>query len=199
VLTNFGPPINPVGKIMRILSVLAALFLGLVALAPTSQAATINLAVNFTATGFSSGPATITGSFDAMFDPTNVYVNDANVVSNFHINNITIPTGPGDILFSYAPILGATIGGSALTSFLVQKGADDFRLIISLLGNAFTYSQVGLNKKPNTFDVTVNISPIAATPIPASLVMLLTSLGALGGVGYLRGRKAQPKAAMLAA
>jgi hypothetical protein len=179
---------------MRILSVLAALFLGLVALAPTSQAATVNLAVNFTATGFSSGPATITGSFDAMFDPTHVYVDDANVVSNFHIDNITIPTGPGDILFSYAPILGATIGGSALTSFVVQKGADDFRLIISLLGNAFTYSQVGLNKKPSTFDVTVNVSPIAATPIPASLVMLLTSLGVLGGVGYLRGRKAQPTA-----
>jgi hypothetical protein len=178
---------------MRILSVLAALFLGLVALAPASHAATINLAVSFTATGFGVGAPsnTVTGSFDATFDPTSVYLEDANVISNFHVNEITIPTNPGDVLFSYAPILGASIGGSALSSLIVQKGVDDFRLVISLLGNAFTYSQTGVNKRFSTFDVTLNVSPIAATPIPGSVLMLLTSLGALGGVGYLRGRKAQ--------
>src|SRR3954471_1641903 len=136
---------------MRILGFLA-LFLGLVALAPASHAAPVNLAVSFTATGFGTGaPADpVTGSFHATFDTTGIYVEDPNVITNFHINNITIPSGAGDVLFSYAPILGATIGGPALSSFFVQKGADDFRLVISLLGNAFTYSQVGVNKRFST-------------------------------------------------
>jgi hypothetical protein len=172
--------------------------MGLVALAPSSHAATINVAVDFTATGFSSGPSSLSGSFDAKFDPTHFYVEDANVISNFKIAGNAIDL-PSSILFSYIPFVSATIGGSPLSSLVVQKGVDDFRLFVSLLGNAFTYSQDGVNKKFNTFNVTFNVSPIAATPIPASLVMLLTALGVLGGVVILRGRKAQSEAAMLAA
>jgi len=184
---------------MRILTLLAAMFVGLVALAPSGRAATINLAVSFTATGFSSGAPVnpVTGSFHLSFDPTHVYVADSHAVTNLSLN---INFGDS-VLFTYAPILGGSIGGAHLGALVVGKGTDDFRLVVSPLLHltAFTYSQIGLGKNYSTTHMTFNVVPISATPIPASLIMLLTALGALGGVGYLRGRKSQSGAAMLAA
>jgi hypothetical protein len=182
---------------MRKLGLLAALFIALVALAPGARAATINLAVTFSASNFSgSEPINpVTGSFDVTLDPTHIYFEDKNVVTNF-VSNINF-TGP--INFSYVPLIGGSIGGEHLGSLGLQKNTDDFRLLFTLLGiNAFSYSQVGQNHVFTA--VTPNVTfTVTATPLPASLVMLLTALGALGGVGYMRGRKMAPQAAMLAA
>ena len=184
---------------MRILTLLAAVFMGLVAMAPGSRAATINLAVSFTATGFAAGAPVdpVTGSFHLSFDPTKIYVADSHAVTDLSLNINFSDT----LLFTYAPILGGSIGGANLGALVVGKGTDDFRLVVSPLLHltAFTYSQIGLGKNYSTTHMTFNVTPIAATPIPASLVMLLTALGTLGGAGYLRGRKAQAGTAMLAA
>jgi hypothetical protein len=188
------------GAIMRILGLLAALFLGVAAFAPSSQAATINLDVSFTASNFTGAQPVdpVIGSFHIAFDPTQVYIESTAAITNLVLNiNFS-----GPVAFSYVPFIGGSIGGTHLSSLGVQHGTDDFRLLFSTIGiSAFTYSQVGQTR--NFTAVTPNIAyTITATPLPASLVMLLTALTALtalGGVGYMRGRKVQPQAVMLAA
>jgi hypothetical protein len=189
--------IYPMGANMRILSLLAAALLGMAAFAPASKAATINLDVSFTASNFPGLQPVdpVIGSFHIAFDPTQLYVENTAAITNMVLNiNFS-----GPVAFSYVPLVGGSIGGTHFSSLGVQSGTDDFRLLFSTIGiSAFTYSQVGQTR--NFTAVTPNITfTVTATPIPASLVMLLTALGALGGFAYMRGRKVQPQAAMLAA
>jgi hypothetical protein len=182
---------------MRILSLLAVLFVGLLALAPASHAATINLAVTFNASNFTGNEPVnpVTGSFDVTFDPTHVYIGDKNVITNLVMNINFSDT----VNFSYIPFVGGSIGGTHLGSLGLQKNTDDFRLLFTLIGiDAFTYTQAGNTGIYTAFTPNVTFT-VTATPLPASLVMLLTALGALGGVGYMRGRKMEPQVAMFAA
>jgi len=188
---------------MRIIGVFAALFMGLVALAPSSHAATITLAVNFSATNF-LGSATppikpVTGSFNLTFDPTQNYLNDTSAVSNFTIN---LPNFTDTVAFSYfGPFIGGSVGGLTNNSWGVKKNTDDFSIGFTLLAiTGFTYSTAGSNHVFAALFPQISIAAVApaTTPIPASLVMLLTALGTLGGAGYLRSRKAQAGAPLAA-
>lgn len=190
---------------MRILSVLAALLVGLVALAPSSHAATVTYDVSFSANNFfgvgTPPVSSVSGGFEITFDPTQTYLNDGSVITNFTID---LPGFSASPVFSYTPALfGSGAIGGAPGGALGLQGTD-FNLGFTLAGLVTEFSYEALkNGHWRTYTAlfpTVKIAAVtpATTPIPASLVMLLTALGLLGGVAYLR-RKVQPQAAMIAA
>jgi hypothetical protein len=198
---------------MRILTALAAMFLGLAAFAPSSQASTVTYDVTFSANKFLGGTPnlptelnskgkmvpTLEGSFTISFDPTQGYHNNTTAITDFHIN---IPSYSKTLTaFSYTSFLFGTgaIGGGSHTAL---HGVD-FRIGFTLAGliNVLTFQELGSHghyKQYTALFPTFTVTP-ATAPIPASVLMMLTALGTLGGFGYLRGRKAQPEAVSLAA
>jgi hypothetical protein len=173
---------------VRIISLLAALLLSIVAFAPSSHAAPVYL-VTFTANNFNhGGPAQIDGQFNTNFDPFSppVFLNNQGAITNFQItspSSITLPTNP------FLSDIPGLIGQIGLTAFSpVVAGHNEFNLIVTLLGSVFTYSQTGSAFVYRSTDVSFAVAQVAATPIPASLVMLLTAMGGLGVAGFVRRR-----------
>jgi hypothetical protein len=185
---------------MRVVSFAGALLLGSLLSAQSAAASTITRTIGFTAHDFTtiygSVPAPInpvSGSFTLTFDPTLVY---ANQTSGILLNGINIPAD-GVPVFSYVPHFGdmMTIGMALAGDHNgVNLGTNDFILNFSLtapnipLNAGFGYSQLG--DADWFFTSHVAITQVNQAPIPGSVLMLLTSLGAMGGIGFLRKRSA---------
>ncbi len=186
---------------MRILSAIAGLALGLLALAPSSQAATVQYDVTFSANNFHADSflggtppiSSVNGSFRLTLDPTQGLFESTSAITNFTID---LPGFTDTPVISYTPLFGGsgTLGGSANGSLFLAFHAVDFSAVFTLAGQitALTYEVLKnghWRSYTSLVSATVNVVPTTTTPIPASLVMLLTSIGALGGFGYLRNRK----------
>jgi hypothetical protein len=197
------------GIIMRLLSLLSALFLALAAFAPSSKAATVTYDVTFSASGSqfhsllggSSPVSAASGSFQITFDPSLHYNNNTMVISDFVINLAGL-SGHGvvePVSFNYTPnflIFGpsGTISGNGFSlGFTLGGLVSDISFSAKKNGHTRTWTALF----PQT--TLSRVAAPAATPIPASLMMMLTGLLGLGGVGFLRGRRSQTTAALLAA
>lgn len=138
----------------------------------------------------------VEGSFSLTFDPTQHYDFGDAGLTNF---STTLPLNAqsGTAEFLYEPssqqlLLGMSYNGGGGAG----SGSDDF--IMSLfLGypyelNEFIYYQAFDNNGYETRNVTFTMNPplVAATPLPPSALMLVTSLGGLGFVGWRRRRVA---------
>lgn len=197
---------------MRLLSAAGALLLGCMLWAHSAAAYTVTTMIDFTATDFisSSGnvPApvpTVSGSFTLTFDPMKTYWDEA---AGILLNGININTSGTPVFQHFANLFnGVTIGmsgGGGASS--AQWGTNDFFLAFNLQDNSypmavlFGYTQAGINNFFTTYDVKLTMSPpVTQTPIPGSALMLLTGLGAMGGAGFLRKRKAATGAELSAA
>lgn len=174
-------------------------------------AATVSYDVSFSANSFTGigtpniPGGTLSGAFQITFDPTLGYDNDTSVISNFSINLPGFGSTP--VGLSYTPFLSSGVIGGELgggdTAFNVTNGTSDFHIAFTLGGliSEITFSAVNTNGHARKYTAWFPQTTVtAATPIPASLVMMLTGLAAFGGFGYLRSRKAaQPEAVSLAA
>lgn len=196
---------------MRIVSVAGAMLLGCLLWAHSAAASTITKTIAFTATDFvsSSGNVaapvpTVSGSFSMTFDPTLSYSTES---TDILLNNININVS-GTPIFTTQSIgpffYGVTIGMGPDTS--VAWGTNDFFLLFNLQDTVspfsalFGYSQAGINNFFSTNNVALTITPsVATTPIPGSVLLLLTGLGAMGGVGFLRKRNAAAGAELVSA
>jgi hypothetical protein len=195
---------------MRVVSPAGALLLGGLLWAQGAAAATITTTIGFTAHDFTaiygSLPAPVSpvsGSFTLTFDPTLVYTNQT---SGIVLNGIDI-AADGVPAFSYVPhfsdvmTIGMILAGGADSLLL---GTNDFILGFNLtapnvpLNAWFGYSQLGLTDS-YFFTSHVAITQVNQTPIPGSVLMLLTGLGAIGGAGFLRKRNAAAGTAPAAA
>jgi hypothetical protein len=181
--------IERVDRVMRLLALAGAMLLGGMLLAQSAAAATITKVIDFTATDFTSSKGnvaapvpTVTGSFTLTYEPGWSYTNET---SGIAVNALNID-------FSYAPQFGGNtalnylaFGGNGVYGY--TYGTNDFFFFFWLNGAPgaeFHYTQAGFNNAWNSFNVAVSIhDPVATTPIPASLLMLLTGLG--GGRGRL--------------
>jgi len=192
---------------MRLVSLAVALLLGCFAWEQGAAASTITQTIDFTAsdivTLFGGPPApvsTVTGSVTITFDPTQIYNDEG---SGIVLNNININTGGfgGTPVFSYFTgpftanqfLIGMSLNGAGGSG----SGSNDFILSLSydnpaLFPAYFSYVQDGSGYTYAAGTVAVTFSPaLAATPIPGSVLMLLTGLGAMGGVAFARPRKAE--------
>jgi hypothetical protein len=201
--------------IMRFILLAAALLLGSLSGAQSAAASTITQTIEFTAsnivTVFGGPPPPVnpvTGSFTLTFDPAVDYWNES---AGIILNGININTGGfgGTPMFTYFAG-GATqarqlfVGMSMNGAWSMGSGMNDFMLSLSyepvpFFPAEFLYAQEGFGYLFQAGSVSVTFTPpIAPTPIPASVVMLLTGLGSMGGLAYFRRRKAQGAASAAA-
>jgi hypothetical protein len=171
-----------------------------------ASAGTIVTNINFTASGFKAvfNPGVVApidpvhGSFTLTFDPTLFYdFGDAD--SNLVLNSINVPLNAqsGIPQFLYEPssqqlLIGMSYNGGGSQG----SGSDDFMLSLFLGfpydANYFSYVQVLNNYLYEASSVTFTIDPplpTATTPLPPSVLMLVTSIGGLGLVGWRRRRQ----------
>ena len=181
---------------MRLMSLAVALLFGSLLGAHGAAAATVTKLITFTATDFSgSNPGaapvgTVTGSFTLTFDPA---LGQTNQTSGIVMNALNIN-------FAYAPQFTHSPGSDLMAFggngvYGIVYGTSDFFFAFWLNGrtdNQFHYTQAGINNSWHSYNVAVTISAPAVTPIPGSVIMMLTALGGLGGVGFMRRREAAP-------
>lgn len=189
---------------MRIVSFAGAILLGFSLWAQSAAASTITQTIDFTAGdivtaggGLGAPVSPVSGRFTITFDPSLNYSDESSgIVMNFIDLNTTgwVP------MFSYFTAPGLrqlSIGMSANGANGLGSGDNDFLLSLSyeqtpLFPATFAYAQDGFGSifVANTVSVTLTPPLVAATPIPGSVLMLLTGLGAMGGIGFLRKRNA---------
>jgi hypothetical protein len=206
------------GATMRKLGLLAVLGGGVIAgcFGATAEvsAATINTVLTVTATNFGPGTspyATITGTFDVTYDPALSYASTTGQVTGYSFSST--PTDPG----SPPPAFGFSDPASTL-EFTYQPG-NSFQIRPAgffsppshqynfALNDAFTapglsfFAYVPVDGadpfQSQGSDVTFSFAAPASTPIPGSVVMLLTALAGLGAAAWMRARKAPPKVVSL--
>jgi hypothetical protein len=191
---------------MRKVGLFTAFCVAIMALVSSAHAATITYDVTFSAPGTKfhslfggSAPVTsVNGSFQITFDPSLHYSNDTSVISNFLID---LP-GHGTaetVSYNYTPnflIFGpsGTITGSGFSIGFTLAGLVS-EITFSALKNGHTHLWTAF--LPTT-SITQVVAP-TPTPVPPSLLMLLTGLLSLGGIGFLRNRHAAIAAVPVAA
>jgi hypothetical protein len=194
---------------MRFVSLAGALLLGCLLWAQGAAANTITTTIDFTANDFTSAsgnvPApisTVSGSFTLTFDPTTEYWDET---SGILLNGIDINVSGVPMFDHFAGLFnGVTIGMSGGGGAAgAQWATNDFFLAFNLTDNSypfavlFGYTQAGINNFFTTYNVSLTMNPpVTQTPIPGSVLMLLTGLGAMGGVGFFRRRRAEPDSAL---
>jgi hypothetical protein len=179
---------------MRQIGMATALALSLVGLVGhEAKATTITQNFDFTATQFSAhdGSAipkdTISGAFTLTYDNAQSYTNAS---SGLVFSSINMPT-MDPLVFSFNPAQKVlTVGANGQADQYVW-GTNDFLLSVVLgskgpSGGFFGYSLDGHHDSYETYHVAVNVS---TTPIPASVLMLMTGMAVLGGLGWMRARR----------
>jgi hypothetical protein len=190
---------------MRILAMaVVGVIAGWLVAAPQASATTV---VTFTATGLTDGNGnnapydSISGSFTIDFDPASSYsYTSGNVLSysfsstsssgapsfgfNRPISSILLNYNPGDPLQLVVDTILASNFSAFDFLFQFQPGSTS---------GGFAYAQlVAGNPVPYGADhVTFTVTPpiaVATTPIPGSIVLLLTAVAGLGGMGWTRRR-----------
>jgi hypothetical protein len=194
---------------MRIVGMMAAfgLALGLSLASPfgnmTANAATISETIGFKASRFTAFNGTpvpvnnVTGSFRFTLDDTKSYTD---ATSGLVLQSLNLPRLQ-PVVFSYDPQSKMlTLGANGHANQYVW-GTNDFALSVLLNGSQasgsfFGYSEQGLNDSFETYRVVTSVSSPAAlratvatvTPIPGSVLMLLTALGVLSVAAMVRPR-----------
>jgi hypothetical protein len=151
-----------------------------------AEAGTITETVDFVASGTGGPQDPVTGSFTITYDPTLHYWNETG--PDIVLNNLNIALD-SPLSFTYDPGSYLQVGGLAGWAIGLTYGANDF--VLSLFPgffNSIAYSQVGETGAFYSSDITATYTPVgvATTPIPASLLLLLTALAGLSGVAFLR-------------
>jgi hypothetical protein len=187
---------------MRFVEMTAAVILGLALASPLAEAATITQTLDFMASHFASQRGTVAvkdpmhGSFTFTLDDTKSYTDVQNGLT-WHTMNMSVVH---PIVFSYDPQQKLlTVGANGHASQYIW-GTNDFTLAVYLgpqpNGAFFGYSLTGHNDSYETYNVQVSAQASAATraaaisaaPLPGSVLMLLTALALLTGVGWVRAR-----------
>ena len=189
---------------MRIVSLAATLLLGSLLWTQAAAAGTITETVDFTATDFVPVGAggtppvdPVTGTFSLNFDPTLDYTNDS---ANISVSSLNITLDSGDPKFNYDSVTHVLEIFTGSIPSVVTGGTNSFYLAFVLNPSApspfFQYAQAGNNFSyiANTTSVT-----LAATPIPGSIIMLLTALAAFGVIAVVRQRKTERTPSLAAA
>jgi hypothetical protein len=166
-----------------------------------AAASTITETVSFVAKNFTSGLGhasaptdPVTGSFTFTLDPTQTYTNET---SGLVLNHVDVPVDStlgfnGNPAFRTVQIGGVYADVNGIVTGMSNDFIFDFSLDPADQFGFFMYTELGVNDYFKTEDVTVSFSPqLASTPLPGSVIMLLTALGALGGCGVLRAAKAK--------
>jgi hypothetical protein len=183
-------------KIRTVAIVAIALLLGAVGLAPRASATTFTL--NFTATDFQdsgggagTGPyTTVNGQFVVDFDLATPYTAAAGHVLSYSFT--TDPTTPAfgfsdaanTLLLDYTPPLAFTLSTLDGTSGSVIR---PFDWVFGIFAGQFLFGYVDADGNSYfTFNVTAFGTTATVTPVPGSVLLLLTSLVAAGAVGALR-------------
>jgi hypothetical protein len=189
---------------MRMVGMMAVAALALGSLADQrAEAATITQDFSFVATKFTAFNGSpiprdrVAGSFTLTYDNTLSYTN---VSSGLKFKTLNLST-TAPLVFSYNPTQQElTVGGAGRADQYVW-GTNDFLLSLSLAGGGasgslFGYSVAGINDSFETFRIlshATTTSPaqaraalIAAAPLPGSVLMLLTGLAMMTGLGWAR-------------
>jgi hypothetical protein len=191
---------------MRIVGKAAVVVLGLAIASPLAEAATITQTFDFVASNFTSQRGTVAvkdpmhGSFTLTLDNAKSYT-DVTSGLIWHTMNMSVVH---PIVFSYDPHQKLlTVGANGHASQYIW-GTNDFTLSAYLgpqpSGAFFGYSLTGHNDSYETYNVQVSAAAvrtaaISATPLPGSILMLLTALAMLTGAGWMRARARGPLAA----
>ena len=168
------------------------------ALVSHAEAATVTETVNFTADNFTSsgGPvpnAPVHGSITFRFDDTKEYLVDPNVVVSSSFD-IPFTTSPSQLYFSLDRSFGETLIIISSVNVGTITSGDGIELAFSPSTKLFNYVRDGFPGKFSSSDVAIQTS-VAATPLPASALMLLTGLAGVGGLVVFRQRQAVPRCA----
>jgi hypothetical protein len=186
--------------------VVAALALGSLA-GHRAEAATITQDFSFAAakfTAFNGSPVPkdhVAGSFTLTYDNTQSYTNASSGLKFKTLNlNTTAP-----LVFSYDPTQQELTVGAAGRANQYVWGTNDFLLSLSVAGgqangSLFGYSVAGINDSFETYRILAHattsspaqarVAVFAATPLPGSMLMLMTVLATLTGLGWVRRRAA---------
>jgi hypothetical protein len=198
---------------MRMVGMMVVAALALVSLAgQRAEAATITQAFDFVATKLTATNGNplprdrVAGSFTLTYDNTLSYTD---VSTGLKLKTLNLRT-TAPVVFSYNPTeQELTVGGAGRANQYVW-GTDDFLLSLSVAGGGvsgslFGYSVAGINDSFQTYRILAHVattSPaqarvavVAATPLPGSVLLLLTALATLTGLAWLR---AQSRAALAA-
>jgi hypothetical protein len=144
-------------------------------------------ATTFVPEGLGSPPVDpVTGSFSFTYDPLQSYSGSTDVVLN--LLNINLGS---TLAFNYDPVAKrVTIGGDQVGVTGIQSGSNDIYLRVDLFPGGIApyagYAQTSVLDSFFTHDVTYTVATVAATPVPSSVLMLMTAFAGLGGVGLLR-------------
>jgi hypothetical protein len=201
---------------MRLVSLAGALLLGCLLSAQGAAASTITHTIDFTASDFvttGGGPAApfspVTGSLTLTFDPTLNYDDESSGITLDAIN-VNIGGLGGTPMFDYFVgggfarqlIIGMSLNGADG----LASGVNDFLLSVSYepvgwFPAQFFYGQAGSNYLYEASTVSVDFTPlpVTQTPIPGSVLMLLTGLGAMGAMAVFRRRDGAANIALAAA
>jgi hypothetical protein len=173
--------------------------LGSLLSAQCATAATITQSIDFTASDFTSVPGAppppvspVTGRFTLNFDPNLDYNNDTTDISASGLN-INLGGFGGDLAFNYNSLFRileihtgnfVSVGGGTNGLFLVLNYETN-----PYFDALFVYAQEGHSFTYTAGTVSVAYSPsLTTTPIPSSVLMLLTGLAAMGGMSVFRRR-----------
>ena len=207
-------------RIAILAALLGGVFVGGIAAAPDASATTLltTTTIDFTANasefaaihipggGPGSGTpfSTLSGTITVVYDPTQSY--DGTEGSEITGFSFTTPSGAtfnptGPATFSYLPDLGGTpdmgvnlgdtIGADLFSITMVEFVANGTGAAqILYLTSLFPHTGFGQLEPKTAYSATSFTTAVATTPIPGSLLMLMTALLGGGGLVYLQRRRA---------
>jgi hypothetical protein len=177
-------------------TILAVIFTLVLGVMGRASAATVTETYDFTASGFTPSGSPVepwTGSFTITFDPTETLLLSG-ALDAFSSN---LPASYGTFTFVYggagnALVIGDDCAPLGCDADSTMDTADMLIFPVTASGG-LTFSAATLtNSTPGVFFHATNgtLTP-STTPVPATLPLFATGLGALGLLGWRRKRRAQ--------
>jgi hypothetical protein len=154
-----------------------------------ADAATVTDSFSFTASGFTPSGSPVdpwTGSFTITFDPT-----DGNQAGALAFSS-NLPASYGTFTFVYIPTTTRVLIGDTDPCCSLAGGMDNALLFLPVTASGhLTFGDAALTSTSSTSEFFTTSGTLTPTPLPATLPLFATGLGALGLLGWRRKRKAR--------